>query len=49
MSATRLATTLLAAAALASCTDRLAPSDDRYGRNGQLIAMSGGEGGARYA
>ena len=49
MHATRLATFLLAAAALASCTDRLAPSDDRYGRTGQLIAMSGGEGGARYA
>lgn len=25
------------------------PSDDRYGRSGELIAMSGGEGGARYA
>ncbi len=25
------------------------PSDDRYGRGGELIAMSGGEGGARYA
>jgi cytochrome c553 len=49
MSATRLATILLAAAVLASCTDRLAPSDDRYGQSGQLIAMSGGEGGARYA
>lgn len=34
---------------LAGCTDRLAPSDDRWGRGGQLIAMSGGEGGARYA
>lgn len=49
MSATRLAKFLLAGAALASCTDRLAPSDDRFGRDGQLIAMSGGEGGARYA
>jgi cytochrome c553 len=49
MSATRLATILLTGAALTSCTDRLAPSDDRYGRDGQLIAMSGGEGGARYA
>lgn len=27
----------------------MAPSDDRFGRNGELIAMSGGEGGARYA
>jgi cytochrome c553 len=34
---------------LAGCTDRLAPSDDRFGRSGELIAMSGGEGGARYA
>lgn len=31
------------------CTDRMAPSDDRFGRGGELIAMSGGEGGARYA
>ncbi|WP_457353565.1 c-type cytochrome [Roseateles sp. P5_D6] len=37
--------TLLAAA----CTDRMSPSDDRFGRGGELIAMSGGEGGARYA
>lgn len=27
----------------------MAPSDDRWGRGGELIAMSGGEGGARYA
>ncbi len=33
----------------AACSDRLAPSDDRFGRSGALIAMSGGEGGARYA
>ncbi len=33
-----------------ACTDRkTAPSDDRFGRSGELIAMSGGEGGARYA
>lgn len=32
-----------------ACTDRMRPSDDRFGRNGALIAMSGGEGGARYA
>ncbi|MBQ1764456.1 MAG: c-type cytochrome [Aquincola sp.] len=31
------------------CTDRMAPSADRFGRGGELIAMSGGEGGARYA
>ena len=35
--------------AAAGCTDRMAPSDDRFGRSGELIAMSGGEGGARYA
>lgn len=40
-----LVLTLLAAA----CTDRMSPSDDRWGRGGELIAMSGGEGGARYA
>jgi cytochrome c553 len=27
----------------------MAPSNDRFGRSGALIAMSGGEGGARYA
>ncbi len=32
-----------------ACTDRIGSTDDRYGRNGELIAMSGGEGGARYA
>lgn len=32
-----------------ACTDRMTPSDDRFGRSGELIAMSGGEGGARYA
>lgn len=31
------------------CTDRMAPTNDRFGRGGELIAMSGGEGGARYA
>lgn len=37
-------------AALASaCTDRMTRSDDRWSRGGELIAMSGGEGGARYA
>lgn len=40
----------LALAALSTaCTDRMEPSDDRWGRTGELIAMSGGEGGARYA
>lgn len=32
-----------------ACTDRMDSSDDRWGRSGELIAMSGGEGGARYA
>lgn len=32
-----------------SCTDRMASSDDRWGADGERIAMSGGEGGARYA
>ncbi|OOG87825.1 hypothetical protein B0E41_03165 [Hydrogenophaga sp. A37] len=32
-----------------ACTDRTTSSDDRWGRGGELIAMSGGEGGARYA
>ena len=32
-----------------ACTDRMTTSDDRWGRGGELIAMSGGEGGARYA
>jgi cytochrome c553 len=39
----------LGPALAAGCTDRQAPSDDRWGRSGALIAMSGGEGGARYA
>jgi len=34
---------------LTACTDRMAPSDDRWSRGGELIAMSGGEAGARYA
>lgn len=40
-----VAAVLLAAA----CTDRLATTDDRWSRGGELIAMSGGEAGARYA
>ena len=31
------------------CTDRMTPGNDRWSRGGELIAMSGGEGGARYA
>ncbi|WP_159596642.1 c-type cytochrome [Hydrogenophaga sp. BPS33] len=33
----------------AACTDRMEDTDDRWGQSGELIAMSGGEGGARYA
>lgn len=40
---------LVAALLAAGCTDRMAPSDDRWSRGGALIAVSGGEGGARYA
>jgi cytochrome c553 len=40
---------LALAVAAVGCTDRLQPSDDRWGHSGALIAMSGGEGGARYA
>ena len=40
---------LVAALLATACTDRMRPSDDRWGRGGELIAMSGGEGGARYA
>ncbi len=32
-----------------ACTDRMASSDDRWSAGGELIAVSGGEGGARYA
>lgn len=41
--------TLLAALLATACTDRMQPSDDRWSRGGELIAMSGGEAGARYA
>lgn len=40
---------LLAGLLSAACTDRLRPSDDRWSRGGELIAMSGGEAGARHA
>lgn len=40
----------MCASVLASaCTDRMTRSDDRWSRGGALIAVSGGEGGARYA
>ena len=32
-----------------ACTDRMSISENRFSRGGELIAMSGGEGGARYA
>lgn len=34
---------------MTACTDRMGTSEDRFGRSGEVIAMSGGEGGARYA
>lgn len=40
---------VLVAGVISACTDRMSPSEDRWGRGGELIAMSGGEGGARYA
>lgn len=40
---------LVCALLATACTDRMRPSADPYGRSGALIAMSGGEGGARYA
>lgn len=41
--------TLLAGLLASACTDRLSPGDDRWSRDGELIAMSGGEAGARHA
>ncbi len=41
--------TLIIVVLASACTDRMTSSDDRWGRGGELIAMSGGEGGARYA
>ncbi|WP_171019945.1 c-type cytochrome [Hydrogenophaga sp. 2FB] len=32
-----------------ACSDRMSSSEDRWSGSGELIAMSGGEGGARYA
>lgn len=40
---------LVAVMLASACTDRMTSSDDRWARGGELIAMSGGEGGARYA
>lgn len=40
---------LLAAMLATACTDRIGSTDDRWSRSGDLIAMSGGEGGARHA
>lgn len=40
---------LCAAVLTTACSDRMSSSEDRWGRSGELIAMSGGEGGARYA
>lgn len=45
----RLWPALCAVALTAACTDRMEETDDRWGRSGELIAVSGGEGGARYA
>ena len=41
--------TLIVAVLTSACTDRMSRNDDQWGRSGELIAMSGGEGGARYA
>lgn len=49
MSAGGLLLSLFALLLASACTDRMSSSDDRWGRGGELIAMSGGEGGARYA
>lgn len=49
LSGVGLALALAFALLFAGCTDRLAPTNDRWGQSGELIAMSGGEGGARYA
>ena len=40
---------LCAAVLSTGCSDRMDITDDRYSASGELIAMSGGEGGARYA
>ncbi len=40
---------VLAALLATACTDRIGSTDDRWSRGGELIAMSGGEAGARHA
>ncbi len=47
--ALRMTSALVAAAWLSACTDRMEASSDPWSRTGELIAQSGGEGGARYA
>jgi len=44
-----LTLSLVAMALGSGCSDRMTRSVDRFSRGGELIAMSGGEGGARYA
>lgn len=44
-----LALALCATLLTAACGDRVTSGDDRWSRGGEVIAMSGGEGGARYA
>lgn len=46
---TRFMLSLLATLLASACTDRMAPSEDRWSRSGELIAMSGGEAGVRHA
>ena len=45
----RLLAALCALVLTTACTDRKTPSDDAWSRSGELIAMGGGEAGARYA
>lgn len=45
----RLWLALCATVLATACTDRMRSSDDRWSADGERIAMSGGEGGARYA
>ena len=40
---------LCAAVLTTACSDRMNITEDRFSASGELIAMSGGEGGARYA
>jgi cytochrome c553 len=49
LSCVGLILTVMAVVVLTACTDRMTSSNDRWGQSGELIAMSGGEGGARYA